>query len=202
MDMEDLKGMIEEMLAPIKESHEDIMKRLETIERDTAEARDIDRDEEADDETEAKEHGDMAEHEEEKMEEEEEILPMEEKEMEEEEDESLMKENVQLRTELSELRAELNTMKAAATVDEALKTRPHLSEMREKLIDVAAKDNDLFLEVISIAPGSSESKSLYSERMAAGLTRVQPENPNPFVAAKELAAKEGISFKDAFNKIK
>lgn len=202
MDMEDLKGMIEEMLAPIKESHEDIMKRLETIERDTAEARDIDRDEEADDETEAKEHGDMAEGEEEKMEEEEEVLPMEEKEMEEKEDESLMKENVRLHTELSELRAELNTMKAAATVDEALKTRPHLSEMREKLIDVAAKDNDLFLEVISIAPGSSESKSLYSERMTAGLTRVQPENPNPFVAAKELAAKEGISFKDAFNKIK
>jgi len=216
MDMEELKSMIESMLMPmveaIKAEHEDLKRRLETIERDTAEARDDVRDEEKGDEDERSEPDDteamepkgdemevgedkeMAEHgdEGEMMEPDEDAVDMR----------SEMRELVKLETHLHELKRENELLRAQMRVEADLAERPHLSEMKEKLIDVCMKDSDLYAQVLNVSTTQGVSTSLFSERMTAGLTEAKQDNPNPFVAAKELAAKEGISFKDAFNKIK
>jgi hypothetical protein len=214
MDMDELKSMIESMLMPMVEAiraeHEELKRRLETIERDTAETRDDVRDEEKGDEGEEAPEPEETE----AMEPEgDEMVDGEEKEMVEHGDEtemvdedaeemrSEMHELVKLETRLHELKMENELLRAKMRVEADLADKPHLSEMKEKLIDVCVKDSDLYSQVLNVSASQPVGTSLFSERLTAGLTTATKQVSNPFVAAKELSEKEGISFKAAFNKI-
>jgi len=213
MEMDDLKTMIMEMLKPlmdsIREEHSDLKRRMEELEKLDSESRDdarradeaddapTKREEEVEEEEEMKEHSKMEEGEEpeSKMEE------HKKEELEEKEKESEMKELVALRSELAELRNENNRLRAEMKVSTDLSDKPHLSEMKEKLVEVCVKDEHLYNEVLSISSKSIPSTSLFSERLTAGLTKVDNKVENTFTAARELAEKEGISFKEAFAKL-
>ena len=218
MEMDDLKTMIQEMLKPvmdsIREEHSDLKRRLDELEKLDSESRDdarradegVDeptkREEEVEEEeTETGEHkmeeGEMPEPKEEEMEEKEEEEEM----AEDEEKESEMAELVALKTELAELRETNNRLRAEMRVSTDLADKPHLSEMKEKLVEVCVKDENLYNEVLTIGSKSIPSTNLFSERLTAGLTKVEDKVENPFTAARELAEKEGISFKEAFAKL-
>jgi len=215
MEMDDLKTMIMEMLRPmvdeIKEEHLALQRRLETIERDTAEGRDDER--KVEEETEAGEgESKMEEPEAEEMEEPEAKEEMEEgepkeemgehekKDMEEEEEKELA-ELVKVKTELAEVVEENKRLNAEMRVGLDLAGKPHLSEMKEKLVEVCMKDEELYKSVLNISVSGVDRASLFSERLTSGLTKAKDTNPNPFTAARELAEKEGISFKEAFAKL-
>lgn len=219
MEMDDLKTMIQEMLKPvmdsIREEHSDLKRRLDELEKLDSESRDDARraDEGVDEPTKREEEVEEEETEtgEHKMEEgetpepkEEEMEEKEEEEMaehEEEEKESEMAELVALKTELAELRETNNRLRAEMRVSTDLADKPHLSEMKEKLVEVCVKDENLYNEVLTIGSKSIPSTNLFSERLTAGLTKVEDKVENPFTAARELAEKEGISFKEAFAKL-
>jgi len=218
MEMDDLKTMIMEMLKPlmdsIREEHSDLKRRMEELEKLDSESRDdarradeaddapTKREEEVEEEEEMKEHSKMEEGEEPESKMEEKMEEKEKEEMaEDEEKESEMKELVALQTELAELRNENNRLRAEMKVSTDLSDKPHLSEMKEKLVEVCVKDESLYNEVLSIGSKSIPSTSLFSERLTAGLTKVDNKVENPFTAARELAEKEGISFKEAFAKL-
>ena len=218
MEMDDLKELIMEMLKPVMESireeHSDLKRRMEELEKLDSESRDDARraDEEGEPTTEAEEMEEgekpeteeMGEHKMEEGEEPESKMEEMEEEVEEEkeeEKESEMKELVALQTELSELREENNRLRAEMKVSNDLANKPHLSEMKEKLVEVCVKDEALYNEVLTLSnKNSSNHTSLFSERLTSGLTKVEKADPNPFTAARELAEKEGISFREAFAK--
>jgi len=228
MELDDLKTMIQEMLKPvmdsIREEHADLKRRLDELEKLDSESRDdARRADEADDaptkreeEISQEETEEMGEH---KMEEGEEPEPemmaedekpeaemMEpgeepkDEEMTEDEDETELAELVKVKNQLAEVVKENQRLNAEMRVSIDLADKPHLSSMREKLVEVCVKDEDLYTEVLSISNTNVPSTSLFSERLTAGLTKVDKNDPNPFTAARELAEKQGISFREAFAK--
>lgn len=226
MDMEQIAELLSKLIG---EHLEPVMKRLEVIERDSAEARDDDRKEESEAEKEMQEEAlqeeeapeaeeEMQEVEaEEKAEMEEVEVEDEEEELQEDEEESSdesemkykeMEEKVKKLeamlakkdAELAELYYSAQLRQAEDKVKEDLAEKPHLSSMSEKLVDIYMKDEDLYNEVVNLEV-SNGSNSIFSERVSVGGKPIKKNNVDVWTAAAELSEKEGIDFDEAFNKL-
>jgi len=217
MDFEKLTelftGLLDDKLAPV-------MQRLEVIERDAAEGRDDVRKEE--DQTEAGEmtvvvpdglEGEALDAVAEVVEEIVEEAP--EGEMEEEveslgyykkmaEDmkaklEALEAESVLSEARLKELQEEVRLRDVKAKVAADVATRPHLSQMSNRLESILLKDENLYTEVLTIA--GENTRSVLAERQTVGFVPTAPKSDNVFDEALKISNAEGISYKDALAKL-
>jgi len=219
MDMEKLTelftGLLDDKLAPV-------LNRLEVIERDAAEGRDDVRKEEA--QTEAGEmtvvvpdglEGKALDAVGEVVEEIVEASP--EGEMEEEEEveslgyykrmaedmkaklEALEAESVLSQARLKELQEEVVLRDVKAKVAADVATRPHLSQMSNRLEDILLKDEALYTEVLTIA--GENTRSVLAERQTVGFVPTAPKSDNVFDEALKISNAEGISYKDALAKL-
>jgi len=219
MDFEKLTelftGLLDDKLAPV-------MQRLEVIERDAAEGRDDVRKEEG--ETEAGEMtvvvpdglegealeavGDVVE----------ELVAEEPKEIKEEEKdldelayykkmaedmkkklEALEAESILSQAKLSELKEEVRLRDVRAKVASDVASRPHLSQMSERLQGILLKDENLYNEVLSVA--GENTRSVLAERQTVGFVPSAPKSNNKFDEALKLSNAEGISYRDALAKL-
>jgi chromosome segregation ATPase len=204
MQMAELQEMFEGMLRPI-------MERLGELEKLASEARDDDRKLEG--ETEAAElevevPDEVAEEVAEKIEE----VVEEAQEDEEEEGESEMmykyskmsekiaeleKASVLAEATIADLREQIAQRDAQDAVSADIANKPHLSQMSEKLVGIYRKDRDLYAEVLNVAgEAKADTKSILSQRVTSGFSEVQAPK-DPFAAAHEVAASEGISYRAA-----
>jgi hypothetical protein len=216
MDFEKLTelftGLLDDKLAPV-------MQRLEVIERDAAEGRDDVRKEEA--ETEAAEmtvvvpdglEGEALDAVAEVVEEVVEASP----EGEEEEMDSLgyykkMAEDMKAKLEaleaesvlsearLKELQDEIRLRDVKAKVAADVASRPHLSQMSDRLQSILLKDENLYTEVLTIA--GENTRSVLAERQTVGFVPAAPKSNNVFDEALKISNAEGISYKDALAKL-
>lgn len=215
MDMKALEEMFAAMLEPL-------MKRLEEVEKLAAEGRDDDRKLEGETEGEEKcyrgEEHDGGEDGEEVVEEA--VVEADEKEAEEEgegegeeeEGESEMmykyskmseklvaleKASVLAEATIADLREQIAQRDAQDAVSADIANKPHLSQMSEKLVGIYRKDRDLYAEVLNVAgEAKADTKSILSQRVTSGFSEVQAPK-DPFAAAHEVAASEGISYRAA-----
>ena len=218
MDMEKLTelftGLLDDKLAPV-------MQRLEVIERDAAEGRDDVRKEEG--ETEAGEmtvvvpdglEGEALDAVGEVVEELVAEEPKEEEEKEEADElgyykkmaedmkaklEALEAESVLAEAKLSELKEEVRLRDARAKVAADVASRPHLSQMSERLQTILLKDEALYAEVLSVA--GENTRSVLAERQTVGFVPSAPKSDNKFDEALKLSNAEGISYRDALAKL-
>jgi hypothetical protein len=216
MDFEKLTelftGLLDDKLAPV-------MQRLEVIERDAAEGRDDVRKEEA--ETEAAEmtvvvpdglEGEALDAVAEVVEEVVEASP----EGEEEEKDSLgyykkMAEDMKAKLEaleaesvlsearLKELQDDIRLRDVKAKVAADVASRPHLSQMSDRLQSILLKDENLYTEVLTIA--GENTRSVLAERQTVGFVPAAPKSNNVFDEALKISNAEGISYKDALAKL-
>jgi hypothetical protein len=216
MDFEKLTelftGLLDDKLAPV-------MQRLEVIERDAAEGRDDVRKEEA--ETEAAEmtvvvpdglEGEALDAVAEVVEEVVEASP----EGEEEEMDSLgyykkMAEDMKAKLEaleaesvlsearLKELQDDIRLRDVKAKVAADVASRPHLSQMSDRLQSILLKDENLYTEVLTIA--GENTRSVLAERQTVGFVPAAPKSNNVFDEALKISNAEGISYKDALAKL-
>ena len=216
MDFEKLTelftGLLDDKLAPV-------MQRLEVIERDAAEGRDDVRKEEA--ETEAAEmtvvvpdglEGEALDAIAEVVEEVVEASP----EGEEEEKDSLgyykkMAEDMKAKLEaleaesvlsearLKELQDDIRLRDVKAKVAADVASRPHLSQMSDRLQSILLKDENLYTEVLTIA--GENTRSVLAERQTVGFVPAAPKSNNVFDEALKISNAEGISYKDALAKL-
>ena len=216
MDFEKLTelftGLLDEKLAPV-------LDRLEVIERDSAEGRDDVRKEEA--ETEAAEmtvvvpdglEGEALDAVAEVVEEVVEASP----EGEEEEMDSLgyykkMAEDMKAKLEaleaesvlsearLKELQDDIRLRDVKAKVAADVASRPHLSQMSDRLQSILLKDENLYTEVLTIA--GENTRSVLAERQTVGFVPAAPKSNNVFDEALKISNAEGISYKDALAKL-
>jgi hypothetical protein len=216
MDFEKLTelftGLLDDKLAPV-------MQRLEVIERDAAEGRDDVRKEEA--ETEAAEmtvvvpdglEGEALDAIAEVVEEVVEASP----EGEEEEMDSLgyykkMAEDMKAKLEaleaesvlsearLKELQDDIRLRDVKAKVAADVASRPHLSQMSDRLQSILLKDENLYTEVLTIA--GENTRSVLAERQTVGFVPAAPKSNNVFDEALKISNAEGISYKDALAKL-
>jgi len=200
--------MMEKLAELIDAKLEPVMARLETIERDAAEARDDDRDEEEDElaeevptEAEMAEEDKMAEKEKEEM--------AEKDEMEEKEEmgeymrmsqrlSELERKVIETELKLAEKERELALRDAKEAVAEDLADRPHLTQMSDKLLQVYVKDRELYGELLDIVPEASKTE--FSERLSSGARKAKAPS-DIWSAAAELAKSEGIDYDAAFAKL-
>ena len=216
MDMEKLTelftGLLDDKLAPV-------LNRLEVIERDAAEGRDDVRKEEA--QTEAGEmtvvvpdglEGKALDAVGEVVEEIVEASPEGEMEVQESlgyykrmaEDmkaklEALEAESVLSQARLKELQEEVVLRDVKAKVAADVATRPHLSQMSNRLEDILLKDEALYTEVLTIA--GENTRSVLAERQTVGFVPTAPKSDNVFDEALKISNAEGISYKDALAKL-
>jgi hypothetical protein len=218
MDFEKLTelftGLLDDKLAPV-------MQRLEVIERDAAEGRDDVRKEE--DQTEAGEmtvvvpdglEGEALDAVAEVVEEIVEEAPEGEKEEEEVESlgyykkmaedmkaklEALEAESVLSEARLKELQEEVRLRDVKAKVAADVATRPHLSQMSNRLESILLKDENLYTEVLTIA--GENTRSVLAERQTVGFVPTAPKSDNVFDEALKISNAEGISYKDALAKL-
>ena len=218
MDMKELMRMLGEML---DEKLDPIMKRLEVVERDSAEGRDdVRKEEEPVVETEASEEVveepvELAEEPVEPVVEEvavEEPAPVEEEPVEEEpvdpRDEeiaklkemlaSMEKASVMSEAKVAELNEAIKVRDAKAQVSSDIAGKPHLSQMSEKLVNIYMKDSDLYNEVVSLSGGES-TRSILSERSTVGYVPIKEESSNPYDMAHKISVSEGVSYKEALS---
>ena len=216
MDFEKLTelftGLLDDKLAPV-------MQRLEVIERDAAEGRDDVRKEEA--ETEAAEmtvivpdglEGEALDAVGEIVDEVVEASP----EGEEEEKDSLgyykkMAEDMKAKLEaleaesvlsearLKELQDDIRLRDVKAKVAADVASRPHLSQMSDRLQSILLKDENLYTEVLTIA--GENTRSVLAERQTVGFVPAAPKSNNVFDEALKISNAEGISYKDALAKL-
>jgi len=197
MQMNELQEMFEAMLEPI-------MRRLEEVEKLAAEARDDDRKEE----TQMEEP--MADVVEEIVEDVVEEVMDDEKEDEMGEGEyskmseriaELEKASILAEARVAELEAEISLRDAKAVVEADIASRPHLSQMSEKLVGLYQKDRDLYIDVLSCAgEAKTDVKSVLSQRVTSGFSEVQAPK-DPFAAAHDVAAEKGITYREALEGI-
>jgi hypothetical protein len=216
MDFEKLTelftGLLDDKLAPV-------MQRLEVIERDAAEGRDDVRKEEA--ETEAAEmtvvvpdglEGEALDAVAEVVEEVVEASPEgEEEEMDSlgyykkmAEDmkkklEALEAESVLSEARLKELQDDIRLRDVKAKVAADVASRPHLSQMSDRLQSILLKDENLYTEVLTIA--GENTRSVLAERQTVGFVPAAPKSNNVFDEALKISNAEGISYKDALAKL-
>ena len=215
MDFEKLTelftGLLDDKLAPV-------MQRLEVIERDAAEGRDDVRKEEA--ETEAAEmtvvvpdglEGEALDAVAEVVEEVVEAEEGEEEEMDSlgyykkmAEDmkaklEALEAESVLSEARLKELQDEIRLRDVKAKVAADVASRPHLSQMSDRLQSILLKDENLYTEVLTIA--GENTRSVLAERQTVGFVPAAPKSDNVFDEALKISNAEGISYKDALAKL-
>ena len=216
MDFEKLTelftGLLDDKLAPV-------MQRLEVIERDAAEGRDDVRKEEA--ETEAAEmtvivpdglEGEALDAVGEIVDEVVEASP----EGEEEEKDSLgyykkMAEDMKAKLEaleaesvlsearLKELQDDIRLRDVKAKVAADVASRPHLSQMSDRLQSILLKDENLYTEVLTIA--GENTRSVLAERQTVGFVPAAPKSNNVFDEALKISNAEGISYKHALPKL-
>jgi hypothetical protein len=216
MDFEKLTelftGLLDDKLAPV-------MQRLEVIERTAAEGRDDVRKEEA--ETEAAEmtvivpdglEGEALDAVGEIVDEVVEASP----EGEEEEKDSLgyykkMAEDMKAKLEaleaesvlsearLKELQDDIRLRDVKAKVAADVASRPHLSQMSDRLQSILLKDENLYTEVLTIA--GENTRSVLAERQTVGFVPAAPKSNNVFDEALKISNAEGISYKDALAKL-
>ena len=214
MDFEKLTelftGLLDDKLAPV-------MQRLEVIERDAAEGRDDVRKEEA--ETEAAEmtvivpdglEGEALDAVGEVVDE---VVEVEEGEEEEDslgyykkmaEDmkaklEALEAESVLSEARLKELQDDIRLRDVKAKVAADVASRPHLSQMSDRLQSILLKDENLYTEVLTIA--GENTRSVLAERQTVGFVPAAPKSNNVFDEALKISNAEGISYKDALAKL-
>ena len=215
MDFEKLTelftGLLDDKLAPV-------MQRLEVIERDAAEGRDDVRKEEA--ETEAAEMtvivpdglegealdavGEIVD----------EVVEVEEGEEEEKDSlgyykkmaedmkaklEALEAESVLSEARLKELQDDIRLRDVKAKVAADVASRPHLSQMSDRLQSILLKDENLYTEVLTIA--GENTRSVLAERQTVGFVPAAPKSNNVFDEALKISNAEGISYKDALAKL-
>jgi hypothetical protein len=215
MDFEKLTelftGLLDEKLAPV-------LDRLEVIERDSAEGRDDIRKEEA--ETEAAEmtvvvpdglEGEALDAIAEVVEEVVEVEEGEEEEMDSlgyykkmAEDmkkklEALEAESVLSEARLKELQDDIRLRDVKAKVAADVASRPHLSQMSDRLQSILLKDENLYTEVLTIA--GENTRSVLAERQTVGFVPAAPKSNNVFDEALKISNAEGISYKDALAKL-
>ena len=215
MDFEKLTelftGLLDDKLAPV-------MQRLEVIERDAAEGRDDVRKEEA--ETEAAEmtvvvpdglEGEALDAIAEVVEEVVEVEEGEEEEMDSlgyykkmAEDmkaklEALEAESVLSEARLKELQDDIRLRDVKAKVAADVASRPHLSQMSDRLQSILLKDENLYTEVLTIA--GENTRSVLAERQTVGFVPAAPKSNNVFDEALKISNAEGISYKDALAKL-
>jgi hypothetical protein len=215
MDFEKLTelftGLLDEKLAPV-------LDRLEVIERDSAEGRDDVRKEEA--ETEAAEmtvvvpdglEGEALDAIAEVVEEVVEVEEGEEEEMDSlgyykkmAEDmkkklEALEAESVLSEARLKELQDDIRLRDVKAKVAADVASRPHLSQMSDRLQSILLKDENLYTEVLTIA--GENTRSVLAERQTVGFVPAAPKSNNVFDEALKISNAEGISYKDALAKL-
>jgi hypothetical protein len=215
MDFEKLTelftGLLDDKLAPV-------MQRLEVIERDAAEGRDDVRKEEA--ETEAAEmtvvvpdglEGEALDAVAEVVEEVVEVEEGEEEEMDSlgyykkmAEDmkaklEALEAESVLSEARLKELQDDIRLRDVKAKVAADVASRPHLSQMSDRLQSILLKDENLYTEVLTIA--GENTRSVLAERQTVGFVPAAPKSNNVFDEALKISNAEGISYKDALAKL-
>jgi hypothetical protein len=204
MSMEEVRQLLEELMKPIYD-------RLETIERDTAEARDDDRKmeteaeedseelkTEAEEETEEAAEAKTEEAAEAKTEAEEDDYKKELKELKAKLAE-MEKRSVMAEASLNEAKYNLHMTEVRALVEKDLVNKPHLSNMSEKLVKIRATDEELYQDILQVPGGSRVSK--YSERMTEGYVPVSTMDVDPFTAAAQLSEAQGISYTEAFKKV-
>ena len=215
MDFEKLTelftGLLDDKLAPV-------MQRLEVIERDAAEGRDDVRKEEA--ETEAAEmtvvvpdglEGEALDAVAEVVEE---VVEVEEGEEEEKDSlgyykkmaedmkaklEALEAESVLSEARLKELQDDIRLRDVKAKVAADVASRPHLSQMSDRLQSILLKDENLYTEVLTIA--GENTRSVLAERQTVGFVPAAPKSNNVFDEALKISNAEGISYKDALAKL-
>ena len=216
MDFEKLTelftGLLDDKLAPV-------MQRLEVIERDAAEGRDDVRKEEA--ETEAAEmtvivpdglEGEALDAVGEIVDEVVEASPEGEEEEKDElgyykkmaEDmkaklEALEAESVLSEARLKELQDDIRLRDVKAKVAADVASRPHLSQMSDRLQSILLKDENLYTEVLTIA--GENTRSVLAERQTVGFVPAAPKSNNVFDEALKISNAEGISYKDALAKL-
>ena len=215
MDFEKLTelftGLLDDKLAPV-------MQRLEVIERDAAEGRDDVRKEEA--ETEAAEmtvvvpDGSEGEALDAIAEVVEEVVEVEEGEEEEKDSlgyykkmaedmkaklEALEAESVLSEARLKELQDDIRLRDVKAKVAADVASRPHLSQMSDRLQSILLKDENLYTEVLTIA--GENTRSVLAERQTVGFVPAAPKSNNVFDEALKISNAEGISYKDALAKL-
>jgi recombination DNA repair RAD52 pathway protein len=98
------------------------------------------------------------------------------------------------------LEKELQLTVARSEVQKDLQNRPHLSHMAERMANIYVEDKGLYDDMLNIAV---DSRSVFSERTFRGseITNSKPLSSDPFVAAAELAERDGIGYSEAFNKV-
>ena len=111
----------------------------------------------------------------------------------------LEKRAVLAEAKVAELEADICLRDAHVAVANDIASRPHMSSMSEKLVNIYMNDKDLYTEVLGVVPESTSS--LLSERVAVGYAHVDAKPSNPYKAATELAKAEGITYTEALSRV-
>lgn len=111
----------------------------------------------------------------------------------------LEKRSVLAEARAEELAAELAHRDAVDAVAADVADRPHLSTMSERLVGILKRDEGLYKEVLEVVP--STNQSVFGERLTVGFSKKDTAVSNPYEAASKLSAEEGISYREAFERL-
>jgi hypothetical protein len=113
--------------------------------------------------------------------------------------EALEAESVLSEARLKELQDDIRLRDVKAKVAADVASRPHLSQMSDRLQSILLKDENLYTEVLTIA--GENTRSVLAERQTVGFVPAAPKSNNVFDEALKISNAEGISYKDALAKL-
>jgi hypothetical protein len=111
----------------------------------------------------------------------------------------LEKRSVMAEANVEKLNAEIAHRDAVLHVGNDIASRPHLSSMSERLVNIFKTDKNLYSEVLDVVPEGATS--VLGERVTVGFAKADVSLGNPYEAASKLAGDEGISYREAFTRL-